>query len=53
MNEENEGKIAGAAVTAANAFDRAVSLLERVEKFALARWEEEKAHLGKRKVADR
>ena len=41
MSEENESRIAGAAVTAANAFDRLVKMLERVEKFALARWEEE------------
>jgi hypothetical protein len=59
-------KLAKAAETAANAFDRFVCLLERVETFALARWEEEKAKkaddllnryvkepLGRRKVADR
>jgi hypothetical protein len=48
MDQEVQLKMASAARDAANAltigmkaFDRFVSLLERVEKFAMARWEEE------------
>jgi hypothetical protein len=59
MDQEIQMRFASAAEIAARSFDRLVSLLERVETFALARWEEEKTKkadtvpLGRRKVADR